>query len=100
MALDTELYHERDPLVAALGAAVKRWSAWLATREAEHLDDELAYTRNNGEQVRVPFATALGHVFNHATHHRGQISAALTGMGHPGPELDWIYLLQQEARSA
>jgi uncharacterized damage-inducible protein DinB len=37
-------------------------------------------------------------VFNHATHHRGQLTAALTGMVHPGPELDWVYLLQQEAK--
>jgi uncharacterized damage-inducible protein DinB len=33
----------------------------------------------------------LGHVFNHATHHRGQITAALTAMGHACPELDFIY---------
>ena len=100
MALDTELYHERDPLVAALGAAVQRWSGWLATLDPALFDGELVYTRDNGEQVCVPFATALGHAFNHATHHRGQLSAALTGMGHPGPELDWIYLQQQEAKDA
>ena len=100
MALDTELYHERDPLVAALRAAVQRWSAWLPGLDASHFDDDLAYTRSDGEAVCVPFASALGHVFNHATHHRGQISAALTGMGHPGPAIDWSYLLQQEAKDA
>ncbi|MDM0042914.1 DinB family protein [Variovorax dokdonensis] len=102
MALDTELFHERDPLVAALRKAVQRWPAWLeglSESDAGRLDGDLSYTRNNGETVRIPFAPALGHVFNHATHHRGQISAALTSMGLPGPELDWVYQLQQEARS-
>ncbi|HYP85657.1 DinB family protein [Variovorax sp.] len=100
MALDTELYHERDPLVAALRQAVQRWPRWLAGADAERLAGDLSYTRNNGETVRIPFAPALGHVFNHATHHRGQLSAALTSMGFPGPELDWVYQLQQEARGA
>jgi len=100
MPLDTELYHERDPLVAALGTAVRRWSPWLAGLDDSRLDGDLVYTRNNGETVCIPFALALGHAFNHPTHHRGQISAALTGMDRPAPELDWVYLMQQEARSA
>ncbi|HSV59313.1 MAG TPA: DinB family protein, partial [Variovorax sp.] len=46
MALDTELYHERDPLVAALGTAVQRWSGWLATLDPALFDGELVYSRN------------------------------------------------------
>lgn len=38
----------------------------------------------------------LGHVFNHGTHHRGQISAALTSLGQPAPELDLVTMLQGE----
>jgi uncharacterized damage-inducible protein DinB len=33
---------------------------------------------------------------NHSTHHRGQITAALTAMGQPAPELDMVYMLQAE----
>lgn len=99
VALDTELHHDRAEVCKALGEAVTRWSPWLATLTADRFDGDLTYVRNNGEQVRIPFAPALGHVFNHATHHRGQLTAALTAMVHPGPELDWVYLLQQEARS-
>ncbi len=40
---------------------------------------------------------ALAHVFNHGTHHRGQITAALTALGQPSPELDLVYFLQQQA---
>jgi uncharacterized damage-inducible protein DinB len=37
-------------------------------------------------------------VFNHGTHHRGQISAAITAMGHACPEIDLVWMLQQESR--
>ncbi len=98
--LDTELHADRAALMAAWRAALPRWGEWLATLEATRFKGELVYSRNNGDAVRIPFAPALGHVFNHATHHRGQLTAALTGMGGPGPELDWVYLLKQEARTA
>ena len=44
----------------------------------------------------LPFGATLAHVFNHNTHHRGQITAALTAMGQPAPELDMVYMLQAE----
>ena len=50
-----------------------------------------------GQAMNLPFATTLAHVFNHGTHHRGQISAALTFLGQPAPELDLVYFLQQTA---
>lgn len=99
LPLDTELHVDRATVCQALGVAVTRWSPWLETLPAERYDGELCYTRNNGEEVRIPFAPALGHVFNHATHHRGQLTAALTAMVLPGAELDWVQLLQQEAGS-
>ena len=33
----------------------------------------------------------------HGTHHRGQITAALTALDHASPDLDLVYLLQEEA---
>lgn len=42
--------------------------------------------------ITQPVATALAHVFNHQTHHRGQAHALLTRHGGPGagPVLDLI----------
>ena len=49
-----------------------------------------------GQLATLPFAATLTHVFNHGTHHRGQITAAFTRLGQPFPELDLVYMLQQE----
>ncbi len=46
--------------------------------------------------LRTHLAT-LAHVFNHATHHRGQITAAITAMGHACPEIDLVWMLQADA---
>ena len=47
----------------------------------------------------LPFAITLAHVFNHGTHHRGQITAAVTAIGHEAPELDLVFMLQAESRA-
>ncbi len=52
-----------------------------------------------GDFESLPFAPTLGHVFDHATHHRGQITAAITAMGYPCPEIDWVWMLQAESRN-
>lgn len=96
LALNAELCTDREPLLAELRAAAARWGEWLATLEPEALEGPLHYTRSDGQQTVVPKAATLGHVFNHGTHHRGQITAALTALGHEAPELDWVRQLQQQ----
>jgi uncharacterized damage-inducible protein DinB len=98
MALNAELEPDRTALATALRVAVKRWGAWIETMDVKRLDGALQYTKASGGQVTVPFASALGHVFNHGTHHRGQLSAALTAMNYPVPEMDLIYMLQAEMK--
>ena len=46
--------------------------------------------------MSLPFAATLLHVFNHGTHHRGQITAALTSMGYHCPEIDLVNMLVEE----
>ncbi|WP_085317071.1 DinB family protein [Derxia lacustris] len=97
LALDAEVEPDREALARALLTSSAGWSGWLADLDPARLDAVLVYTRVNGEAMRTPFGATLAHVFNHGTHHRGQISAALTGFGRPAPELDLIRMLQAEA---
>ena len=74
--------------------------AWLPMIEIwpeARLHGALDYQRLGGESVSLPFAATLAHVFNHGTHHRGQISAVLTAMGRPAPELDMVVMLREES---
>lgn len=96
LALDAELETKRDALADALRTGTQRWRDWLSDVPQELFANDLKYTRNSGEHMVTPYAATLGHVFNHGTHHRGQISAALTGFSYASPELDIIYMLQSE----
>ena len=41
---------------------------------------------------RLPLIQILGHVFNHQTHHRGQVHALLSGTAVAPPPLDMILI--------
>jgi uncharacterized damage-inducible protein DinB len=95
--LDTELETDRAGLRARLLDAMPRWLPLIASWPVERFDGRLDYTTTTGIAQSLPFAATLGHVFNHATHHRGQISAAVTAMGQPCPEMDVVRMLQVES---
>ncbi len=99
IALDTELETDRAALRTRLLTAAARWSALFATWPSDRFDGTLSYTTTQGSSVALPFASTLAHVFNHATHHRGQVSAAVTLVGGTSPELDMVQMLQAEARA-
>ena len=99
-ALNEEVESDRPALRARLLSAVQAWQPLIATWGAARWAGTLDYTTTKGIAQSLPFAATLGHVFNHGTHHRGQISAALTAMGHPCPELDMVWLLQADAAAA
>ena len=99
LALDEEAEPDRARLAARLLEGAARWQPLLESWPAARFEGTLDYTNTRGEDVALPFALTLAHVFNHGTHHRGQISAALTQLGQPGSELDMVYMLQAEART-
>jgi uncharacterized damage-inducible protein DinB len=45
-------------------------------------------------EVTEPVAPVLAHLFNHQTHHRGQVHAILTSLGKPSVVLDMIAFLR------
>ena len=100
VALDGEAESDRLRLRERLLDGAIAWLPLLESWSDERLLGTLDYRRLNGQAVSLPFAATLGHVFNHGTHHRGQITAALTAMGRPCPELDLVVMLQAEGANA
>jgi uncharacterized damage-inducible protein DinB len=99
-ALNEEAESDRAQLRLRLLAGAQAWLPLLASWPEARLHSPFQFQRANGENVTTPFAATLLHVFNHGTHHRGQISAALTALGQPAPEMDLMYLLREESTQA
>ncbi len=57
-------------------------------------DRTLAYRNTQGEANKTPMTLVLTHLFNHQTHHRGQIHALLKEAGAEPPPLDLVYFLK------
>jgi len=55
------------------------------------------YKNTRGVELSQQRSFILLHVANHGTHHRGQISTALTQLGRPAPALDLLYMLNEKA---
>jgi len=98
-ALNEEVETDRALLAQRLRAAARRWEPLIASWDEARYEGALDYVTTKGVPQSLPFAATLAHVFNHGTHHRGQISAAITAMGRPCPELDLVWILQEERRS-
>lgn len=94
---DMEVEADRAKLAQALMEGAVNWAPLMSGWPTERFDGTLDYNTMKGEPVSLPFADTLAHVFNHGTHHRGQVTAALTALGQPGPDLDLVVLLQQTA---
>ncbi len=93
-ALDEELYRSRDELESAIYAQARTWTDLIGTHDEAGLAADVVYRNLAGREYTTPLSAILLHVFNHATHHRGQISAALSGAGLQVPEMDLIYFLR------
>ena len=94
VALDAEAEPDRAVLDARLRAGAARWEPLVKSVAPARWEGSLDYTTMRGTAASLPFAATLAHVFNHGTHHRGQVTAALTALGQPCPELDLVYYLQ------
>lgn len=71
-----------------------RW--YLDDLTQDQLNSNLTYTKTNGEPEAQPLAQLMLHLFNHGTHHRGELSAMLALMNIPHEEEDLLIYLRQK----
>ena len=93
IALDTMIHTEKEALLNELKQKSVNWISFIDQIDDTTLSGNLTYKRVSGQELTLPYAATLMHVFNHGTHHRGQITAAVTALGYPCPELDVVYML-------
>jgi uncharacterized damage-inducible protein DinB len=86
--LDAILYDDFEELRAARLREDERIERFTAGLSDEFLDGEIAYVSNEGNSYRNPIRMLLAHLFNHETHHRGQVHAMLSQAGIATPVLD------------
>ncbi|HEV7317593.1 MAG TPA: DinB family protein [Ensifer sp.] len=96
-ALDAVLHDDLAGLTAARQAEDARIIAWIDTLSDERLGTKFTYTPlTNPTVITQKLGPALGHFFNHQTHHRGQAHATLTALGRPSLTLDLVYFLRAD----
>lgn len=71
-----------EGLVAARRATDAEISDWVAGLSDADLSGDLSwYSASVGHQMTRPVWMLIAHLFNHQTHHRGQVHAMLTAAG-------------------
>lgn len=98
-SLDAVLFEEFDALAVARKAEDERIIGWTGTLDETSLAANFTYSPvSQPIAITQPLWTALSHLFNHQTHHRGQCHMTLTALGKPSLGLDLIYFLRSEGR--
>jgi len=97
-SLDQELYADFDELRRERVITDDELSAWVSKLTPERLAGPLVYTRR-GQPQESPLWWAVAHVFNHQTHHRGQITTLLTQQGCDPGVTDLVAMLRDEQRA-
>jgi uncharacterized damage-inducible protein DinB len=96
--LDLILHEDLDGLRAAREAEDRRIVEWVDGLDAAALAASFTFTPiSEPRLVTQTLAPALAHLFNHQTHHRGQVHALLTGLAgrDAATELDLAYFQRE-----
>lgn len=95
VALSHVLYDDRRELRRAREAEDARLIQIVDGLGEEAMARELTYANMAGAPQRTPMAHVMAHLFNHETHHRGQVHDMLSQAGLKPPELDLIFYLRR-----
>lgn len=96
--LDQELYADFAQLCRERTRTDDALDALVAGLTLERLATPLAYKTSAGESCEHPLWWAVTHVFNHQTHHRGQVTTLLKQLGQDVGATDFPVMLRREPR--
>ena len=94
--LDQELVRERGRLAEELLRQAAVLHDLVAGLDEARFSRVNAYVDTEVKLREFPLALQLAHAFNHATHHRGQVTAVITRLGHACPVLDLPIFLAED----
>jgi uncharacterized damage-inducible protein DinB len=80
-AWGADLFDAFGALASARDAADTAILDWAGRVEPSWLESTLAYRASDGRGRRVPAWVAAAHLFNHGTHHRGQLTTLIRQAG-------------------
>lgn len=96
-SLDMILFEDFAEMRAAREAEDRRLIDWVNSLTNDDLRRIVSYSPiTMPTKIEQPLGPILSHVFNHQTHHRGQVHTILTSLGKPSLVLDLIYFLRGE----
>lgn len=93
--LDQEVESDRVLLKQRLTGFARGWRPFVDALDPATVAGDLSYRSLQGQDYRLPYATLVLHVFNHATHHRGQASIGLLQLGRQAPVMDLPFFLNE-----
>lgn len=88
-----ELYSDFDTLKVEREKTDKEILEWSKHLDSEWLSQEFEYTSNVDNKRRIlPSWVLVTHMFNHQTHHRGQVTTLIKQLGYdPGvTDIPWL----------
>ena len=91
--LNTVLYDDFAALRAAREGDDIAMEAFFQAAPASFLTKKLSYTNSKGVHYEEASVPAVLHMFNHQTHHRGQVHVMLSQCGVQPPSLDMPRIL-------
>ncbi|TDY72858.1 putative damage-inducible protein DinB [Leptospira meyeri] len=97
-SLAEELEPDRQTLKSRMIQSLERWDSFLADLDNSIWETIFRYKTMRGFETELIFCDVVQHNFNHRTHHRGQITAAITQLGGKSPEIDYVYYLQTKGK--
>lgn len=93
-SLSQEVCSDFDDLFREREATDRVIADWVEELTNELLAETMRYSNSSGQVREHPVWVAVAHLFNHQTHHRGQVTTLLSQLGHDPGVTDYFAYAQ------